>query len=590
MWQAPAQTIVSNVELPKSQGLIGVVAWTGVITTLAINPWLGYDPINLPKMLTMSTGAAFLLGWLILNLRSISKSQFLIFTLSVAFLLSLVFSYISNEAPWAQQLWGIWGRSTGLVSYVSFIVILLASAALSSSESMVITRRLFERLGYFITFYTLIQLLDLDPINWSQKIMIATLGNLNFMSSFLGLTSISYTARVLVEKSPIITKTFFLILTAVNIFLVAKSESIQGIGVYFAGITLLASFYIRRKISFAKAIWFLLTSSFVGFLSLLGTAGVGPLSGLRQDTVLFRLDYWRAGLNMLRANPLNGVGLDSYGDFYRQYRDLEAVTRTGPQRVTNTAHNIFLDIFAGAGVLAGTLFLLLMLVCLFAILMELKRNTAIPDFQVFGAMWSGFIVFCCISINQIGVGIWGFIFTGLIIGFMTKSKSEISSERVVPKSQLITKNRKLESQKYFSKVIEGRGRAKGFWRIALSSALSVAVFASSLLPNMADVRFMKSTRNPDSSEVLGMADVVGAQSFHIEQLIARLSKEGRTRESLELATSLAKSNPQSWQAWVNILSSPLSTRSDQLEAARNIFRLDPNNKLVQQEINTFLYP
>jgi hypothetical protein len=455
---------------------------------------------------------------------------------------------------------------------------------------MVITRRLFERLGYFITFYTLIQLLDLDPINWSQKIMIATLGNLNFMSSFLGLTSISYTARVLVEKSPIITKTFFLILTAVNIFLVAKSESIQGIGVYFAGITLLASFYIRRKISFAKAIWFLLTSSFVGFLSLLGTAGVGPLSGLRQDTVLFRLDYWRAGLNMLRANPLNGVGLDSYGDFYRQYRDLEAVTRTGPQRVTNTAHNIFLDIFAGAGVLAGTLFLLLMLVCLFAILMELKRNTAIPDFQVFGAMWSGFIVFCCISINQIGVGIWGFIFTGLIIGFMTKSKSEISSERVVPKSQLITKNRKLESQKYFSKVIEGRGRAKGFWRIALSSALSVAVFASSLLPNMADVRFMKSTRNPDSSEVLGMADVVGAQSFHIEQLIARLSKEGRTRESLELATSLAKSNPQSWQAWVNILSSPLSTRSDQLEAARNIFRLDPNNKLVQQEINTFLYP
>lgn len=590
MWQIPAQTIVSNVELPKSQGLIGVVAWTGVITTLAINPWLGYDPINLPKMLTMSTGAAFLLGWLILNLRSISKSQFLIFTLSVAFSLSLVFSYISNEAPWAQQLWGIWGRSTGLVSYVSFIIILLASAALSSSESMVTIRRLFERLGYFITFYTLIQLLDLDPINWSQKIMIATLGNLNFMSSFLGLTSISYTARVLVKKSQIITKIFFFILTAVNIFLVAKSESIQGIGVYFAGITLLASFYIRRKISFAKAIWFLLTSSFVGFLSLLGTAGVGPLSGLRQDTVVFRLDYWRAGLNMLRANPLNGVGLDSYGDFYRQYRDLEAVTRTGQQRVTNTAHNIFLDIFAGAGVLAGTLFLLLMFVCLFAILMELKRNTAIPDFQVFGAMWSGFIVFCCISINQIGVGIWGFIFTGLIIGFMTKSKSEISSVRVVPKSQLITKNRKLESQKYFSKLIEDRGRTKGFWKIALSSALSVAVFASSLLPNMADVRFMKSTRNPDSSEVLGMADDVGVQSFHIEQLIARLSKEGRTRESLELATSLAKSNPQSWQAWVNILSSPLSTRSDQLEAARKIFRLDPNNKLVQQEINTFLYP
>jgi hypothetical protein len=52
---------------------------------------------------------------------------------------------------------------------------------------------------------------------------------------------------------------------------------------------------------------------------------------------------------MIGANSLNGVGLDSYGDFYRPFRSLEAVTRTGPQRVTNTAHNIFLDVTTGAG-------------------------------------------------------------------------------------------------------------------------------------------------------------------------------------------------------------------------------------------------
>ena len=574
----------------SNQLITKVLITTGILTTLIINPWFAFDPINLPKMVVVSVGGAILLGWLFAQQKRIDREYLPFIGLTVSFALIQTITFFASSAPWYQQLWGTWGRSTGLITYISFIVIMVAALLMASTEQMRITRFSFERLGYFMTFYTLVQLMDLDPINWSQKIMIATLGNINFMSSFLGLTAISYTCRALKEQLALSTKIFFLSMTSLNLYLIYISQSIQGIGVYLAGLALLLTFKIRQSFNLVKSLIFLTFSMVFGILSLLGTAGFGPFSMLRQETVIFRLDYWRAGINMLIANPLNGIGIDSYGDYYREFRTLEAVTRTGPQRVTNTAHNIFLDVFSGSGAFTGIIFTLIMALTIKAILSSLKDNSVNNDFIAFGAMWLGFMVFCLISINQIGVGVWGFIFTGLVNGFVIRCRIEKrNNENSLSLDKKRSKRAIILKASTFASDGKSRATSKAI-QVALSGVLAIAVGTLSLIPNVADARFVSAIRGSNLDLAMDVIKSPGIQDFHIERLITALAEAGRSKESLELAQLLSKQNPQSWPAWVAIVSSGIATRDQRVRAANELFRLDPNNELVKTEINAALFP
>jgi len=564
-----------------------ILVLTGIFSTVVINPWTAYDPINLPKMFVLSTGAAFLLGWLLANFKSINRVNRILFIISAIFVTSYLISFFINPAPAYQQFWGVWGRSTGLLTYFAFIVLMLSAAMISSTASLSLIRISFDKLGYFITLYTLLQLMDLDPINWSQKLMVATLGNINFMSSFLGLTSISYLSRILLERLSLSSRLFYLAILLLNLYLIGISQSIQGIGVFLAGLVFLLTYKFRQKFSFVSTLAVFFASLVSGLVVLLGTAGFGPLSILRQETVIFRIDYWTAAINMLTANPLSGIGIDSYGDFYREYRTLEAVVRTGPQRVTNTAHNIFLDVFSGAGVFSGLLFLSIMALTLYSIFSALSANYQNFDLTAFSAMWLGFIVFCLISINQLGVGVWGFIFTGVVNGCVVRYRvgnfAEDTSSHKGKKSVDSGKERALREL--------GPGRNLGFGKtsqLLTSFFLVLIVGATSLLPNIVDSRFSHEIKSANLDNALKLSESVGILDIHREALMAALAKAGRPEDTLKVAESLLEQNPRNWQAWVAILSSEVATDNRRIQAANQLIRLDPNNKLVEAEIKKFL--
>jgi len=575
------------VDSVKNLNLAKILALIGIFTSVAINPWFAYDPINLPKMFILSTGAAYLLSGLLLNFSGLSRSYLPLFLLSALFIASLVFSLFANSAPAYQQFWGVWGRSTGLLTYLAFIVLMLSAAMISSTASLSLIRISFDKLGYFITLYTLLQLMDLDPINWSQKLMVATLGNINFMSSFLGLTSISYLSRILLERLSLSSRLFYLAILLLNLYLIGISQSIQGIGVLLAGLVFLLTYKFRQKFSFVSTLAVFFASLVSGLVVLFGTAGFGPLSMLRQETVIFRIDYWTAAVNMLTANPANGIGIDSYGDFYREYRTLEAVVRTGPQRVTNTAHNIFLDVFSGAGVFSGLIFLSIMALTLYSIFTALRANYQNFDLTAFSAMWLGFMVFCLISINQIGVGVWGFIFTGVINGYVIRYRVDNFAKDT--SSQKGKKSRDLEKKRASLEFGTGKtlGRGKSI-QVLTSTFLALIVGAISILPNIADSRFSQYIKSAKLDKALELSKSVGIQDFHREALMGALAKAGRPVDTLKVAESLLKQNPRNWQAWVAILSSEVATDNRRIQAANQLLRLDPNNKIVEAEIKKFL--
>jgi hypothetical protein len=433
-------------------------------------------------------------------------------------------------------------------------------------------RQVFERLSYFITAYTLIQAGDIDPINWSQKAMVATLGNINFMSSFLGLASISFFSRLLIEKLPITSKAHYSILILINLFVIWLSESIQGVAVFAAGASIILAFAIRRNLDFKRVIYWLLSIIPVGAISFLGVAGLGPLSVLRQETVIFRRDYWLAGITMTQENWLDGVGIDSYGDFYEQYRDLEAVVRTGPQRVTNTAHNIFLDVSSGAGVLAALAFFVMFALTIARIIKVLKRGEFDPSLAAFSGMFVGFVIFSLISINQIGVGVWGFVFMGYVIG--AGARQELPSHNPLnkkdPKKEVSKKytdaSRKIDNSKFFRTIL--------FVVTLLVGALG---FFSALIPFQTDINMLAAVKAKDFESMKIVASRDSATTFHREKYMTLLLDAGRELEAYQFALSEYERNPRSGITLRVIAYTEQASKELRIGALERLIERDPNN-------------
>jgi len=549
-----------------------VLITTPTIATLAISPFSSYDPINVPKMLMLVTGASLLLVTLLTSLRSLVGINTLFISVALAFVVTLVIAFLRNPAPYAQQLWGVWGRSTGLLTYIAFIVLLLSTMLFSYKSEGRTFRQVFERLSYFITAYTLIQAGDIDPINWSQKAMVATLGNINFMSSFLGLASISFFSRLLIEKLPITSKAHYSILIVINLFLIWLSESIQGVAVFAAGASIILGFAIRRNLDFKRVIYWLLSIIPVGAISFLGVAGLGPLSMLRQETVIFRRDYWLAGIVMTQKNWFDGVGIDSYGDYYEQYRDLEAVVRTGPQRVTNTAHNIFLDVSSGAGVLAALAFFVMFALTIARIIKILKGGEFDPSLAAFSGMFMGFVIFSLISINQIGVGVWGFVFMGYVIGAGARQELPSNSKpsKKVPEKEGSKKHpdasRKIENSKV--------SRTLMFLVTLLVGTLG---FFSALIPFRTDINMLAAVKAKDfeSMRVVALRD--SATTFHREKYITLLLDAGRELEAYEFARSVYEIDPRSGVVLRVIAYTEQAPEELRKSALKQLIERDPNN-------------
>jgi hypothetical protein len=417
------------------------------------------------------------------------------------------------------------------------------------------------------------------------------------MSSLLGLASISYFSRILFGKLSIPTRIYYVLVIAVNLLLISVSGSIQGIGVFAAGAVLVLAFFIRENKSLSASLAFLFASTSTGVIGLLGTASVGPLKSIGQETVTFRLDYWKAAIKMTLENPWYGVGLDSYGDFYRLYRDEAAILRTGPQRVTNTAHNIFLDVSSGAGLFSLLLFTTLFLVAFYIVGRALIQNSFDKDSITWAALSLGFAVFCLISINQIGVGIWGFIGIGIIIGtgkevFQQREVLD-ASHKVLSKSRIKQGSKNKNKFSYNTSKSSGEGWTftRRLPKFLESTQLLCAVFIMVIAGQQVfiDSLLLKSLRTGDFESAYKISFSQSAHDQQRDITIAKLKDSKREIPALNLARRATEINPRNWDAWVFIISSNLSTDEEKKTAAETLLELDPKNNLVREELSS-LFP
>ena len=535
------------------------------LATIAVSPAWNWDPINLIKLLLITSIGFYCFFILIPSFHKVGRIfSWKIWSPVILFLVAMTSSLFFSGAPINQQFWGTFGRNTGYLTYLSFLAILVSSMLSSDSNLHVKVINALVITSVPMTFYCLIQIAKLDPIGWSELRPFGTLGNINFLSAFLGLSTICALALVPSKKYSPLLMVGLIALIIVDLSIIYYTGSIQGLMMFIAGAGIQIFIFIAKRFrSKLFNIAYLIMSSVGIFFTILGLTNRGPLARfLFAPSIVFRSDYWHAGWEMTLKRPLFGVGLDSYGDWYRQVRGQISTLRTGPDRTANTAHNIFLDISSNGGIPLITGYLSIVLIAFYFGIKSIRSNPTPHNIALFTS-WVGFLIFSTISINQVGVGIWGWLLTGILIGKSKFNKIETTKAK---KSDVIKISKKKRNKSNFPASASMSGLA------GLTLGLLI-----SFIPLQADAKFKTALQSGSIEKMLASVEVLGSTAFHKEMVIDVALRNNFEPQALILAREIVKRYPKDFMGWRVLAAVNGSTLQEKSEALLKLRELDPYN-------------
>ena len=414
--------------------------WTAGLATLFVLPKNAFDPINVSKLLVIAVGGFMALGALVMQRRVFLHPKYRMVQLfAAAFILDLALVLLVSGTNFNQEFFGTFGRATGFVAYVSLTFLLVAAvvAAHQSTMSRIVWALVVT--GALSIAYGLIQAADADPMNWvsGYNPVIGFLGNPNFQSSFVGFNGVLVFALILSKQFSVVIRCLLLLDLALSAYVIGATDSQQGFLVLAGGIAIVGFIWITTSRAKFLTIPALLTGLIGAAFVALGSINSGPLAGLLyKASVTYRGDYWRAGWKMTVEHPFFGVGLDSYGDWYRRARSVEATLRRGPDVVSNAAHNVLLDLSSNGGFPLLIIYLFMLGLVLVSSFKVFRRSQGFnPSFTGLFAVWIAYQAQSIISLNQLGLAVWGWIISGLLIGYEinTRSDTQVSEERTPSK-------------------------------------------------------------------------------------------------------------------------------------------------------------
>jgi tetratricopeptide (TPR) repeat protein len=165
----------------------------------------------------------------------------------------------------------------------------------------------------------------------------------------------------------------------------------------------------------------------------------GPLTKyLYKDSVTLRGYYWRAGVNMLRENLFTGVGIDRYGANFKLYRDAGYSLKYGYEITSTNAHNVFIEYFATGGILLGLSYLSILIYIFYSAVKGIIGSNGEKRILLSGlfSAWVAYLTQSLVSIDNVGLTLWGWIFGGLIVAIASNKDSQSSDD--MQNSQKIT--------------------------------------------------------------------------------------------------------------------------------------------------------
>ncbi len=528
------------------------------------------DPVNAPKLLLLGVFSMMLLGLTLSFDRNLIRLGSLEIRLALlGFLLISLLSVLSSDSPLSQNIYGVYGRNNGFLTYLFLSTILFAATLITSRLNQEGILKSLIYVGYVNLAYCLWVILFGDFIPWSNPYgnVLGTFGNPNFIGAFLGIffgVLLAFGVGTETSKSFKIAIVFLLPIT---LFVIVDSSAIQGRVLAALSLGIVGIFYLYFQVSHKLAYLFTFASVVVGLFALAGAFQRGPLTELIYKTsVSLRGQYWLAAWNTGQENPISGVGMDAFGDWYRRSRDIRAIELPGINTVVNTAHNVPLDMFAFGGWPLFIAYLMIMCIALKATLViavKMKSYDAVGVGLI--TAWTCYQVQSLISINQIGLAIWGWVLSGSVIAY----------SRYITQADSSTHNPESSGKGKSSNTPETKPIS-----VIFTTIFGIAGLLISLPPVSADSKFRNAQVSRDAAKLEKTMEAsyfnpLNNQKFVLN--IQALESSSLFELSHKYTLQAIDWNPESYELWRLLYLIRNSTESEKQLAVVNMKRLDPLN-------------
>lgn len=549
---------------------IWILTLGAALVTLYFNSKI-QDPFNAPKMWLIFLVASVLLGYLVTDFRKLFLNSTLRFMtwLIGFFILSGIFALAFTDSKYS-AFFGENQRRNGFLSYASLAVLILAASLYFRIDSIRRLSYVAFFTGALLGIYGLLQNAGQDFVQWNNpyNAIISTVGNPNFAGAIMAMMASIVFAPVLNKEFHLFFRVSSALLTVLLLRTIYLSGAKQGLislalGV---GVYLLIWIYQQNK---KLGHLFAVLGGIVGVLSVLGMLKIGPLTSIMyKGSVSIRGYYWRAGLKMFQDNPLTGVGLDRYGAYFKEYRESGYPLNYGFDITSSNAHNTPIQLFATGGVFFGASYLALTIFIFIRGIKALRANSGSNQLLIAGifSAWLAYEAQSIISIDNIGISVWGWLLGGAIVGL---SITNSGSDQI--NSGLRKNSNSVSLQPIF---------AMGFLIISI-------VFVSVLYKGESNMFQTRMRYNPQVA--------TGKAEFHdfafktmttplIEPnykmiTASYLAQNGYLSEGIEYLKKLSVEDPRNLDTWTYL--AEFSERTQQLDAAisyrEKIAQLDPFN-------------
>jgi O-antigen ligase len=520
-----------------------------LFASILITPFYTFESVNLPKFSALVILGCIGFIFIAINSKNILfHLPFLSKMLVLGFLMTYFIVFISSDSPIQQELYGRDNRRNGLITYLCLIVVFIIFHTLQFDK---FKRKILTRIalsGIFVILYSLLQLLNLDPFKWDATTLFffSTLGNPNFLSAFIAVTTIPILILIISSLNKYSKSMVTVIVLLVSIFLlnlIYRTYSYQGFIALFVstGICLIIYFYFKQKRFYFYTSAF--TFGFFAILALAGTLNKGPLATiLYKASVTSRGDFFRSAVNAGNNNLIQGLGFDSFGDNYLYYRDFVAANRSNAE-FTDSAHNYFLDIYATQGLFGLIFYLFLTLLTLFCFVKIFKRD----GYDVFTlgifSSWIAIQIQSLVSPTNILFLIFNFSISGFICGTNLRS----------------------------SKVLEYKNFS---FSIILGFLISLIII---IPPNYRENLILTANQTSSIPNYLTALEKYPKSTIAYARAINLFSENGLNELAFQLSKQAIEFNNKTHNAYAFILVSPLTTESDKKIAYDRLMQLDPLN-------------
>ncbi len=535
------------------------------------------DPVNVTKLFALG-GFAFAALGSILNPDALKvlKSRKLPLFSAIGFLLISIVVLFQSKAPMAQSLYGVYGRNNGFILYLCLTMLFVASLTVTSKEhfSYFIYSLFFA--GIVNVAYGLWVIAFGDFIGWNNQYgnLLGTFGNPNFIGSFFGMFSSILFAAALHKDFTVRVRIGALLFLPLVFFTIMDTKAVQGKVLFVAAGGIALFFYVRDRFSSKYfSIAYIVFSTFSFIIALFGTLQKGPLANLLyKDTVSLRGEYWSAGWQTGLSNPWFGVGFDSFGDWYRRSRSETSLTLPGVDTVTNAAHNVYMDLFAFGGWPLLLSYCVIVIVTVGSILRFIRNDKRFDfTFVSLTSVWACYQLQSIISINQIGLAIWGWATSGLLIAYINLQIYPRKSGEVAENKRFTNRAQTQTSDFVSPKLLAGVFTVLGCLITAPPLSADMKWRSAQLSQDVQKVEatLEESYMNPLSTmKLLSVVGVFETNGFH--------------DLAYKYARKAVQFNPNSYESWRTLTILSKASEAEKNEALDMMRKLDPLNPTLME--------